>query len=99
VILSGYILTYTICVTILLTQGYTLKESMFEIASCLSTVGLSYGVTSIEASNITVWTMSFAMFLGRLEFLIIISTFIKFYKDVKKINLIQNNKKESNSLY
>ena len=99
VILSGYILTYTICITILLTQGYTLKESMFEIASCLSTVGLSYGVTSIEASNITVWTMSFAIFLGRLEFLIIISTFIKFYKDVKKINLIQNNKKESNSLY
>lgn len=33
-----------------------------------------------------------------LEFLIIISIFIKFYKDVKKINLIQNNKKESNNV-
>lgn len=84
VILSGYILTYVLCVTILSTQGYNLKESMFEIASCLSTVGLSYGVTSVDASNITVWTMSFAMFLGRLEFLIIISTLIKFYKDIKR---------------
>lgn len=83
VILTGYILTYTFSVMILLTQGYNLKESMFEIASCLSTVGLSYGVTSIEASTITVWTMILAMFLGRLEFLVVISTIIKFCKDVK----------------
>lgn len=88
VILSGYILTYVVCVILLLTQGYNLKESMFEIASCLSTVGLSYGVTSTEASSITVWTMSFAMFLGRLEFFVILSTIVKFYRDIKKINWI-----------
>ncbi|MGL6065386.1 MAG: TrkH family potassium uptake protein [Fusobacteriaceae bacterium] len=85
VILSAYIFTYAICVIILLTQGYNLKESLFEIASCLSTVGLSYGVTSVSASNITIWTMTIAMFLGRLEFLVIFSTFIKFYNDIKKI--------------
>lgn len=85
VILTGYILTYTISVMILLTQGYNLKESMFEIASCLSTVGLSYGVTSVEASSVTVWTMIFAMFLGRLEFLVVVSTIIKFCKDIKYI--------------
>lgn len=57
---------------------------MFEIASCLSTVGLSYGVTSTSASNITLWTMSIAMFLGRLEFLVVLSTIFKWYKDIKK---------------
>jgi Trk-type K+ transport systems, membrane components len=56
---------------------------MFEIASSLSTVGLSVGITSINASGVVLWTESIAMLLGRLEFFIIFYTIVKIIKDTK----------------
>ena len=47
--------------------GYSLQESMFEFSSALSTVGLSVGITSYEASPVIHWTATAGMFLGRLE--------------------------------
>ena len=67
-------------------HGYGLKESMFEIASCLSTVGLSMGITSPEAPNMVLVTEIIAMFLGRLEFIVIFYSILKIIKDFKFIN-------------
>ena len=67
-------------------HGYGLKESMFEIASCLSTVGLSMGITSAEAPNMVLVTEIIAMFLGRLEFIVIFYSILKIIKDFKFIN-------------
>lgn len=83
ILLAIYIFFFIICVFILLAYGYEIKNAMFEIASCLSTVGLSSGITSPNAPKVVIWTMSIAMFLGRLEFLIIFYAFIKIYKDIK----------------
>ena len=82
ILLSVYLFFYIICVFILLGYGYEIKNAMFEIASCLSTVGLSAGITSPNAPKVVIWTMSLAMFLGRLEFLIIFYAIIKIYKDI-----------------
>lgn len=83
VLLAIYIFFYIVCVFILLGYGYEIKNAMFEIASCLSTVGLSAGITSPDAPKVVIWTMSLAMFLGRLEFLIIFYAVVKIYRDIK----------------
>lgn len=81
-----YIISFLIFVIILMAHGYGLKESMFEIASCLSTVGLSMGITSPEAPNMVLVTEIIAMFLGRLEFIVIFYSILKIIKDFKFIN-------------
>ncbi len=52
--------------------GYPLRESLFEFASALGTVGLSVGITSAAAPAGVLWTEIFGMFFGRLEFFVII---------------------------
>lgn len=83
IILSIYIIFFISFVFILLGYGYDIKSSLFEMASCLSTVGLSVGVTSPNAPKVVLWVMSLAMFLGRLEFLVVFYAGIKIYKDIK----------------
>lgn len=53
-------------------SGYTLREALFEFASMLGTVGLSMGVTSASAPTLVLWTGIVGMFLGRLEFYVVI---------------------------
>jgi trk system potassium uptake protein TrkH len=53
------------------TQGYTVKESLFEMASALGTVGLSVGVSSPEAPPLVLGVLSMAMLLGRLEIFVV----------------------------
>lgn len=48
-------------------SGCQLHESMFEFASCLSTVGLSIGVTTASSNAATLIVEMIGMFLGRLE--------------------------------
>lgn len=62
---------------ILMLNGFGALESIFEYASCLSTVGLSLGITSPNLPPSILLVMSFGMFLGRLEFLVIIVTILK----------------------
>ncbi len=81
--LTMYVITYFIGVCIITLSGYPLRDAMFEIASSLSTVGLSVGITSINASGVVLWTESIAMLLGRLEFFIIFYTIVKIIKDTK----------------
>ncbi|WP_129595894.1 TrkH family potassium uptake protein [Anaerophilus nitritogenes] len=78
-----YILTYIIGISILLIHGYSLQDAMFEIASSLGTVGLSVGVTSADAPSMVLWTESFGMMLGRLEFFVVFFASMKIIKDIK----------------
>lgn len=76
-----YMGTYILGSLILASTGLGLKESLFEFASALGTVGLSIGVTGPQASGIVLWTETIGMFLGRLEFFVIISGLFKLLAD------------------
>lgn len=77
-----YLLVFTVGAGILTAHGYELKESLFEFASALGTVGLSVGVTSASSPPLILWTEIFGMFLGRLEFFVIFVSFAKIIRDV-----------------
>ncbi|MFP4686955.1 MAG: TrkH family potassium uptake protein [bacterium] len=80
-----YMLLYFSGVLIFLSQGFELEESMFEFSSALGTVGLSAGIIGAEAPGVILWTSTTAMFLGRLEFMIIFISIVKIFKDCKDI--------------
>ncbi|HAE87142.1 TPA: cation transporter [Candidatus Marinimicrobia bacterium] len=82
-----YLITYLAGVFILCACGYTLSDSLFEFASAIGTVGLSVGVTSASMPGIALWAEIFAMFLGRLEFIVIIISVIIIGKDLKTLLL------------
>ena len=65
--------------------GFPLRESLFEAASALGTVGLTAGVTSATVSPVMLWTGIAVMFLGRLEFYVVIIGLIKLVIDSRKI--------------
>ena len=66
-----YILTLALGTGIVASYGYSLKESLFEFASALGTVGLSVGVTAADAPAGLLWTQTIGMLLGRLEFFVV----------------------------
>ncbi|MGM0596684.1 MAG: TrkH family potassium uptake protein [Myxococcota bacterium] len=76
-----YLFIYILGVMSLCAHGYNLRDSLFEFASALGTVGLSVGVTSADMPKGAMWTETFAMFLGRLEFIVVIISLIKIGKD------------------
>ncbi|WP_027340652.1 TrkH family potassium uptake protein [Halonatronum saccharophilum] len=78
-----YMLTFFAGVLVFLAYGYGLRESMFEFASSLGTVGLSIGITSPDAPVVIIWTQIIGMFLGRLEFLVIFFALFKMISDAK----------------
>ncbi len=59
----------------------SLSDSLFEFASALGTVGLSVGVTSAQMPDAALWAETFAMFLGRLEFMVVIVSLLKLLRD------------------
>lgn len=67
---------------ILCSYGYSLGDSLFEFASALGTVGLSVGVTSAQMPDGALWAEIFAMFFGRLEFIVVIISLLKIGKDM-----------------
>lgn len=76
-----YLMTYAIGSLILCACGYPLRDSLFEFASALGTVGLSTGITSASMPDAALWAETAAMFLGRLEFIIIIVSIFKLGQD------------------
>lgn len=76
-----YMTTYFIGAGILMSFGYGIRESLFEYASALSTVGLSIGVTAPDAPSAVLWAETIGMFLGRLEFFVIFISLAKMMKD------------------
>jgi len=80
-VFSLYFTTYFTGVTILTLYGYRLQDAMFEFASALSGVGLSCGITQPDMPLGVMWTLIVGMFLGRLEFLVVIYSISKLIKD------------------
>jgi len=78
-----YLLSYALGVFVLCACGYRLGDALFEFASALGTVGLSVGVTSTHMADAALWAEIFAMFLGRLEFIIVIVSVVKLGKDAR----------------
>jgi trk system potassium uptake protein TrkH len=76
-----YLFSYFIGVGVLTANGYGLKESLFELASALGTVGLSVGITQANSPPLVLWVETFAMFLGRLEFFVILISIGKVIND------------------
>lgn len=61
--------------------GYSVQDSMFEISSSLSTVGLSVGITGYDAHPVVLWISTVAMFVGRLEIYIILVSISKIFSN------------------
>lgn len=89
-----YILSLFAGAFILTTQGFSLSESLFEYASTLGTVGLSVDVVSLSMSGLSTWVMTIGMFLGRLEFMVIIVAFLKVFRDGIQAFKERGDKKE-----
>ena len=80
-----YLATFATGVMVLCACGFTLSDSIFEFASALGTVGLSVGVTSTQMPEAALWAETLAMFLGRLEFMVVIVSFLKLGRDVQQV--------------
>ncbi|MCR4317078.1 MAG: TrkH family potassium uptake protein [Planctomycetes bacterium] len=78
-----YLATYGLGVLLLCASGYSLPDSLFEFASALGTVGLSVGVTSAKMPVAALWAETIAMFLGRLEFIVVVVSVMKLASDVR----------------
>jgi trk system potassium uptake protein TrkH len=76
-----YLATYTLGALILCACGYSLSDSLFEFASAMGTVGLSVGVSSPHMPLAGMWAEIFAMFLGRLELIVVFVSLFKLCKD------------------
>jgi trk system potassium uptake protein TrkH len=76
-----YLATFFTGSTILCACGYSIRDSLFEFASAIGTVGLSIGVTSASMPTPALWAEMLAMFLGRLEFIVVIVSIMKITKD------------------
>ena len=79
-----YLLTYAIGVMILCACGYGLPDSLFEFASAIGTVGLTIGVTSVKMHDAALWAETLAMFLGRLEFIVVFVSILKLAGDARR---------------
>lgn len=66
-----YLAVYAAGTFVLTAYGYSLRDSLFEFASSLGTVGITIGVTAPDAPRGVLWTEIAGMVLGRLEFFII----------------------------
>ncbi|AMP20142.1 hypothetical protein AZF37_02210 [endosymbiont 'TC1' of Trimyema compressum] len=80
-----FLLTYSIGVSILMTLGYSFRDSFFEFASAVGTVGLTIGVTTPDMPPVALWTEIVGMLMGRLEIYVIFIAVLKVLKDVKNV--------------
>lgn len=80
-----YLATYVFGVMILCACGYNLVDSLFEFASAIGTVGLSVGVTTPQMPDAALWSETIAMFLGRLEFIVVIVSLLKIGGDGRRM--------------
>ncbi len=81
-----YLTTYAFGVMLLCACGYSLSDSLFEFASAIGTVGLSVGVTTAQMPDAALWSETIAMFLGRLEFIVVIVSLLKVGGDGRRMH-------------
>jgi trk system potassium uptake protein TrkH len=77
-----YLAVWLVGSCILVAFGHGMAESLFEFASTLGTVGLSVGVTSIDASAGQLWLQSWGMVFGRLEFFVVVTGIVTLSRDL-----------------
>ena len=84
---SSYVLFYLILFLfgslIFTLYGYNLQDAMFEFSSAISTVGLSVGITSYDASKVILWTAIVGMFLGRMEIMVVFKAILRVRIDIR----------------
>jgi trk system potassium uptake protein len=78
-----YVTVFLVGSGIMTVFGYPLKDSLFEFASTLGTVGLSVGITTPDIHPGILWIQSFAMLLGRLEFFAFLIGVMKIFSDIR----------------
>jgi trk system potassium uptake protein TrkH len=88
-----YLITFITGSLIITAYNYPIDKAFFEFASSLGTVGITIGVTQYNAPAGVLITETLGMFLGRLEFFVIILSLVKFFKD---INVIARKRKYDN---
>lgn len=66
-------------------HGFEFGDALFEFASALGGVGLSVGITNYYAPPLVLWTEILGMFLGRLEFFVVIVGLVKLGRDIVTI--------------
>jgi trk system potassium uptake protein TrkH len=77
-----YLATLMLGTWVMVMYGFPLRDSLFEFSSSLGTAGLSVGITGPGLPYPVLWCQIFAMFLGRLEFFIVLGALGKFGTDV-----------------
>jgi trk system potassium uptake protein TrkH len=80
-----YMATFLIGAGIIAAYGYGLAESLFEFASALGTVGLSVGVTGGQTPPPVLWVQIVGMFLGRLEFFVVVVSLLRILQDLPSL--------------
>lgn len=85
-----YMLVLIIGTVIFSSYGFSVKDSLFEFASALGTVGLSVGITGYTAAPGILWTSTVGMFLGRLEFYVVFVAIAKITLDLSKTKVKSN---------
>jgi len=83
VFLFVYLAAFLAGTAVLCACGYSIRDSLFEFASAIGTVGLSIGVTSAHMHDAALWAETVAMFLGRLEFMVILVSLWRLAKDAR----------------
>jgi trk system potassium uptake protein TrkH len=78
-----YLAFFLLGALVLAAYGSSLRDSLFEFASAEGTVGLSVGVTSASSPPVVLWVETVGMFLGRLEFLVVIVAIGRLAIDMK----------------
>jgi trk system potassium uptake protein TrkH len=78
-----YMMAWAVGSLVLMAHGLGMKESLFEFASALGGVGLSVGITAADAPPGILWTEMAGMFLGRLEFFVVILGIGKILLDLR----------------
>ena len=77
-----YVLTLALGTALLAAHGFSVRDALFEFASAQGTVGLSLGVTSPNAPPAVLWAEIAGMFLGRLEFFVVVVGVAKVMRDL-----------------
>ena len=79
-----YLIVLIVGTFILSLFGYPIGDCLFEVSSALSGVGLSTGICHPQAPLIVLWVLIIAMFLGRLEIIIVVIIIIRTIKNIKR---------------
>ncbi|MEX0702771.1 MAG: TrkH family potassium uptake protein [Planctomycetales bacterium] len=77
-----YLISLAVGTAVLAAHGHSIGDSLFEFASAQGNVGLSVGLTGPDTPALILWAQILGMFLGRLEFFVIIISVAKIVRDV-----------------